>query len=86
MYVWALARKEKALGPDHASTHSTVHNLGLLFMGMPLMACLFHGVPLMGVPLMGVPLMGVYLIYHTDVELRIKFRAKRYREVSWISR
>jgi hypothetical protein len=31
MYMLALAGYEKALGPDHTSTLSTVHNLGLLY-------------------------------------------------------
>jgi tetratricopeptide (TPR) repeat protein len=31
MYHRALAGKEKALGPDHTSTLSTIHNLGVLF-------------------------------------------------------
>jgi hypothetical protein len=31
MYVRAPAGKEKALGPDHTSTLSTVHNLGNLY-------------------------------------------------------
>jgi tetratricopeptide (TPR) repeat protein len=31
MYVRALAGYEKALGADHTSTLSTVHNLGLLY-------------------------------------------------------
>ena len=31
MYVRALAGWEKALGPDHTSTLSTVNNLGLLY-------------------------------------------------------
>ncbi|KAJ5732695.1 hypothetical protein N7493_004176 [Penicillium malachiteum] len=31
MYQWALAGKEKALGPDHTSTLGTVHNLGNLY-------------------------------------------------------
>jgi hypothetical protein len=31
MFVRALAGKEKALGPDHASTLDTVHSLGLLY-------------------------------------------------------
>jgi hypothetical protein len=30
MYRWALTGTEKALGPDHTSTLSMVHNLGLL--------------------------------------------------------
>ena len=31
MLLWALAGKEKALGPDHTSTLDTVNNLGLLY-------------------------------------------------------
>lgn len=31
MYQQALAGKEKALGPDHTSTLSTVNNLGNLY-------------------------------------------------------
>jgi len=31
MYKRALARKEKSLGPDHASTLRTVNNLSLLY-------------------------------------------------------
>lgn len=31
MFVRALARKEKALGPDHTSTLNTVNNLGVLY-------------------------------------------------------
>jgi tetratricopeptide (TPR) repeat protein len=31
-YRWALAGKEKALGPDHTSTLDTVHNLGDLYV------------------------------------------------------
>ncbi|KAK4118976.1 hypothetical protein N657DRAFT_650651 [Parathielavia appendiculata] len=31
MYERALQSKEKALGPEHTSTHSTVNNLGLLY-------------------------------------------------------
>ena len=31
MCGWALAGYEKALGPDHTSALSTVHNLGLLY-------------------------------------------------------
>ncbi|KAJ6114828.1 hypothetical protein N7486_000606 [Penicillium sp. IBT 16267x] len=31
MYQRALAGREKALGPDHTSTLSTVHNLGILY-------------------------------------------------------
>jgi Tfp pilus assembly protein PilF len=31
MYVQALARSERALGPDHTSTLDTVNNLGNLY-------------------------------------------------------
>jgi tetratricopeptide (TPR) repeat protein len=31
MYLWALAGKEKALGPNHTSTLITVSNLGILY-------------------------------------------------------
>jgi tetratricopeptide (TPR) repeat protein len=31
MYNWALAGYEKALGPEHTSTLTTVNNLGLLY-------------------------------------------------------
>lgn len=31
MYQWALQGREKALGPEHTSTLSTVNNLGILY-------------------------------------------------------